>query len=409
MQADNSILSCDIDMSGRPVVLSITPAPGSIIGTTDSIVVQFNEAMDISTVLPYLKAQGTRTFAVADTQSMTTSWSNGNKTLTITPLNTLSRNQYYSIEVDPDGLALDASGYRLETAAPTNSGGLDEAVYNQTSLQYYYRVSSGGIPAPPTGLTIGTSQGPFSSTGVEYDQLFGGTADIDFNWQPSPSGNVTRYNVYIARSANGPWTLLGGVWTNRLTGQDVYNNIRNALFGTGTIIDPVATRNFPFINERIYARVTACNGDGESASAEASAIELNPPGAYAPIDNGRAGGSGFTGQRLANGYYLADLTAGTDTKVAYVAFYEPVDPSTITIGNFSILSAVVKNVVGAEILTSSSSDVNPGGIWGNFPIYSVVKITSDADFQAMDVITIGTGVKDLAGNGIPAGTNIVIK
>jgi hypothetical protein len=98
------------------------------------------------------------------------------------------------------------------------------------------------------------------------------------------------------------------------------------------------------------------------------------------------------------------LTAGTDTTLIYIAFDEPVDASTITAGNFTISGGLT--ITGAELLTSSSADLDPGAVWTG-SVYSIVKLTASAAVST-NTITIGTGVKDLAGNAIPAGTTVTI-
>ena len=86
-----------------------------------------------------------------------------------------------------------------------------------------------------------------------------------------------------------------------------------------------------------------------------------------------------------------------DTKIAYIAFIEPVDPATIIAGNFTHSAGTVTD---ATLLTSSGD--NLGAFWLSFE-RSIVKITSDTDFAALDTITVGSGVKDLAGNPTEAG------
>ncbi|KPJ68739.1 hypothetical protein AMJ44_05535, partial [candidate division WOR-1 bacterium DG_54_3] len=113
---------------------------------------------------------------------------------------------------------------------------------------------------------------------------------------------------------------------------------------------------------------------------------------------------GRAAEVLNNNYYLPALTAGTDTKIAYIAFNQPVDPSTIlaTVFQHTDVGDVTKGLVtNATLLTSSSSNLS--GIWpGN--LFSIVKITSDTDFALTDKIKVSTAVKDLAGNPVVSGT-----
>jgi hypothetical protein len=407
---EGSVTTLDLSLSVHPVVRSVSPAPNSTIEASATFTVTFNEPMDTATVRPRIAAGGIRTFAAGDTAAISCAWSGGDTILTITPQSTLSANQIYRLYLantfedvkDKDGNIL-AINVSYTGGVPIDEDG---DVIEQTNDYFTYKTTAGGAPTAPSGLTIGTSGGQFTATGVDYAALFGGTADVDFNWTPSTSGNVTGYKVYIARSSTGPWCLLSATTTNLLTAVDVPTTIRYALFDAAavSVVDPVSTRNFPFINEKIYVKVVAYNGEGESSASAANAIELNPPGLSATVFSGRALGAGFTAQRLGNGYYLAGLTAGTDTTTIYIAFDEPVDASTIIAANFTISGG--RTITGAELLTSSSADLDPAAVWAG-SVYSIVKLTANSAVST-DTITIGTGVKDLAGNAIPASTTVVI-
>jgi hypothetical protein len=81
---DNSVLTQDIAMMNNPIVMNISPYPGATIEAgVNTIAIQFNEAMDASSVRPLLRSWGLRTFAIADTQTFTTTWSADSKTLYI--------------------------------------------------------------------------------------------------------------------------------------------------------------------------------------------------------------------------------------------------------------------------------------------------------------------------------------
>jgi hypothetical protein len=404
---DGSVTTQDLQLSAAPVIRTLSPAANGTIETSAQFVVTFNEPMDTATVRPRIVAAGIRTFAAGDTVNVSCAWSDGDKVLTITPLNTLSPNLIYSLYLaNTFDEVKDKEGNILAVRSSSSYGAKvedkDNAVAEDLNEYFTFKTTAGGAPAAPSGLTIGTDGGQFTATGVDYAALFGGTADIAFNWLPSSSGNVTGYKVYIARSSTGPWCLLSAPTTNLLTGVDVPTTIRNALFdaSAGSAIDPVSTRDFPFINEKIYAKVVAYNGEGESSASTANAIELNPPGRDNTVYSGT---STFPLTELVNGYYLAALSAA-DNKTAYIAFNEPVAASTIATSNFSISGT--NDLTEAVLLTSSSLNLDPGGVWAG-DAYSIVRITSATNLSGR-TLTIGTGVTDLAGNAIPASTTVVI-
>jgi hypothetical protein len=403
---EGSVTTLDLSLSVHPVVRSVSPAPNSTIEASATFTVTFNEPMDTATVRPRIAAGGIRTFAAGDTAAVSCAWSGGDTILTITPQSTLSANQIYRLYLantfedvkDKDGNIL-AINVSYTGGVPIDEDG---DVIEQTNDYFTYKTTAGGAPAAPGGLTISTSGGQFTATGVDYADIMT-PVTINFNWLPSSSGNVTGYKVYLARSSNGPWITSAALTTtsNSLTAVGIATTIISALFdaSAASTVNPVSTHNYPFINEKIYAKVAAYNGEGESsASAGADAIEINPPGR-----DTTAYKAGFGGQRLLNGYYLTALAVG-DTTIAYIAFDEPIDPATLSAGTFTLDGGL--SVVSATLLTSSSASVGVGAAWPpGGGVYSVVKIIASGNISGR-TLTVPTAIKDLAGNAIPASTTI---
>jgi len=389
---DNTVLTADITLNPRPVVSSITPALGTTVDATATFVVTFNKAMDVTTVRPTLTSQGLRTAAVGDTASITTSWSTDKKTLTLTPTGNLYSNMTYRLNVDPGVTARDLAGNVLDTAPGGYSGGLAQNEYTSGQTSYYYRTSSGGAPGAPSSMTIysSTYAAAFSSEagGITYAQIMA-NPNLNLQWSPSTTGNVNGYRIYVARSSSGPWLYLNNPTTAYLTTN--VTNIITALFGAGSALDPINTRNYPFINEKIYFRAVAYNAEGESASAEVNAVKL-----FAPVLNATAQKPAYAGGILTNFYFLPALA----TNEVYIAFQEPIDRTSITSSNFTVeATATDSTVTSATHITSSMTTL--GGPWvvvGS--CYSIIKVKTNKDLTVGDAgrkIHV-QGVKDLYGN-----------
>jgi len=398
--ADNTITVEDIQLESNPIITSYSPTPNSVISQNPTFVVTFNEAMDTSTVIPWLTAAGVRSFALSgNTVPLRTSMPDG-KTLIITPEAALALNQVYTLSINPGTTAKDTAGYPLEATG-------DQAL----AATVDYRVTTGGVPGSPEGVALNYYKSGISKTltsdatsGIDFSDIVGmGWNDyLKLYWNPPSSGGaVTGYRIYA--SLDGSNYVLLGTSTENYYSFSV-DGLLSALFGT-TSIDPISTQNFPLINKPVYFKVVAYNGDGESAAAVTSGLkELVGPRLDTKAFSGRTGGTGFAAAVQDNNYYLAGLTAGTDTKIAYVAFNQPVDSSTIAAANFEHNDSTGTKkgtVVSATLLTSSSSNLS--SVWtGN--VYSIVKVVSDTDFAQNDQIKVLTGVKDLAGNQVASGT-----
>jgi len=405
---DNSEVTLDIDMKDQPVVLSMSPSPGTTVEAGPlSVTVQFNEAMDPTSVRPSITASGLRTFAVGDILSLTTSWSNNNKTLVITS-GSLLPNQTYYLQLDPGSTAKDASGNILDSLQgpyyyDTGSGGISWQIYN--GLIYasgwipdpnkYYRTASGGVLGAPSNISVTLNN--LLPADADFSDVITGGNNVRLHWDTPTSGQITGYRAYVSLSSSGPWNLFDTITDGSNQSDKTISSVNTSIFGTDSV-DPVCYNKWAFENNKIYFRVVAFNGEGESSAATAEAREGKGPQIDNKAYSGRSGGGGFAAQLLNNYYYLPALTDGTDTKVAYIAFYEPINALTVTATNFAYSAGTITK---AALLTSSSGNLTAS--WGT-NVYSVVKLTSDTAFSASDLITVEAGVKDLAGNPVVTGT-----
>ncbi|MFA4844161.1 MAG: Ig-like domain-containing protein [Candidatus Margulisiibacteriota bacterium] len=398
---DGTIFTADLDMFANPVMRSVLPLPNSTIETTAVFTITFNKPMDTATIRPRIISAGTRTAAVGDTTNVTSAWSNGDTVLAVTPSLPLLPNQVYLLYLatafdqvkDKDGNML-ASATSTSYGVPVEEHG--DVIENND--YFTYKTSTGGAPGAPGSILVTASSKPFSSdaaVGADFADILG-SATIGLNWTAG-SGNLTGYKVYVSDSSTNNYRLLEQSSAPTTYTPNVYftttmTKILSALYGT-TYIDPIGSANYPMINRSTYFKVVAFNGEYESASAEASAIDLVGPRVITQAYSGRTGG-GFTAAVLSNKYPLPTLTAGTDTKVAYITFREPLDSSTVKAANFTSTAGTVTD---ATLLTNASIDLDPAAFWTG-SAYSIVKITVDTAFVATQIITVGTGVKDLSGN-----------
>ena len=410
---DGAIFTEDIDMWINPVMRSVSPLPYSTIETDAVFNVTFNKPMDTTTVRPRLVSAGVRTFAAGDTVSVSTAWSENDTVLTITPTSSLLPNEIYRLYLGLNEFAdvKDKEGYKLASSTSTSYGIPVEEDGNviENNDYFTYYTASGGLPGAPSNLMVTVNSKPFTSeaaTGADYVDVYTSSNSVDLYCDPPSSGGpITGYKFYAAIDAASAsnYVLLGSTVNNYYS--RTVAELITALYGSGSTVDPLSTQNYPFINKAVYFKVVAYNGEGESTQ-EASigaTKELVGPQLNTAAYSGRTLG-GRAAEVLNNNYYLPALTAGTDTKIAYIAFNQPVDPSTIlaTVFQHTDVGDVTKGLVtNATLLTSSSSNLS--GIWpGN--LFSIVKITSDTDFALTDKIKVSTAVKDLAGNPVVSGT-----
>jgi hypothetical protein len=387
--ADNTITVSDIQLDSNPIIVSYSPTPNLVISRTPTFIVSFNEAMDQSTVVPTLIPSGIRTYAISGgSVSLLASWTDA-KTLVVTPESALVANNTYTLNINPNSGAKDSAGYALEVTG-------DLALASTQT----YRVASGGVPSAPSNVFLSVGGAIFTSeaAGVNFAGVLVGTVAI--YWAPS-TGEVSGYKVYAANSASGNYHLISAASSTTNYVDVTVANILTALYGT-IDINPVSTgANYPMINLPLYIKVIAYNGDGESAAGTTNAKELVPPiletAGASPVKS-----NGYAGQLLANNnYYLAPIST-TDT--AYIFVEEPLDASSVTAGNFKIVTdgahaASGINVLSATLLTNSSGEL---GVTGVTIARSIIKIVADAAITGgtLDVEVSSGGIKDLAGNTV---------
>jgi len=394
--ADNTIMTLDIGYYVRlAYITSYSPAPGSIVPTDQGFTVTFNTPMDTSTVTFRLVPQGFRASAAeGDTVQVDQSWSSDNRTVTITPQGNLVSNEVYQLLLNYDNFSasppfypLGAQGERYMSRAFSGTPFLDILYHYAT-----YETSAGGVPGAPSNLQV-VINGKTTSE-VDYSDVETATNDIALYWEPSSAGNVTGYRVYVAQSGSvNNYAPLMDVTPASWTTNNYFNSqiikVMDALHAM-SVIDPIGTGNYPFINNTVYFKVVAFNGDGESGGVVVSARDVKGPDAvvFQPFFK-----AGYAGGVLANNYYLPPIGA-LETDRVYVSLNEPIDPASVVAGNFSLDGGL--NVVSATFLTNCFEGISLN--WR-----AVVEIVADGDLTGR-TLTVTSGVKDLAGNGVETGT-----
>jgi len=388
---DNSILTQDITLSNRPVVLSISPVPGTTIeAVAKTFTVVFDEAMDQSSVRPSLTCTGIRTFTIGDTQTLSATWSADSKIMYITTLGALASNQTYRLQIDPGTLAKDLAGNLLDTlvAAPinTNSGGLTNAIYNQTSANNYFRTASGGVPGAPTGLLVTVN----GKTTIDYSDAISG-GNVNLSWL-APSGliSISGYKVYASTSSTGPWYGFSTVYTTNIAIPTI-NSVNQLLYGPNAPYNADCIRELAFVTDPVYFKVIAFNGDGEGTGVVSSAFRdsvrpilfsnayRNPaaPSLVAIMNTTGALPKYHT-------FVLPDVNPLQD-KGCYLIFTEPM--------NLSNLTDASKYTIGAVAAASATIVYNSNG-------YTVVELTFTNPIATTGaVVTLSiAGVTDLSNN-----------
>lgn len=397
--ADNTVMTHDILLYAFAYITSYSPQPGAIVSNDQKFTVTFNAPMDISSVRFSLVPRGIRVSAAeGDTVQVNQSWSLGNSMVTIEPQGNLISNEVYELLLDcrtflgvPPYYPFDAQG-NLFLSGVGYSGSPLLDILNHFAT---YETSAGGVPGAPSNLQV-TINGKTTSE-VDYSDVISGTNDVDLYWDPSSSGNVTGYRVYVAQTGSlNNYALLGDAAANTWTTDNYFDSeiikvldVFHAMSG----IDPIATGNYPFINNTIYFKVVAFNGDGESDGPVISAKDVKGPQARPGPFPPSFYKAGFTGATLANNYYLAPIGAAETDRV-YVNFNEPIDPASIAAGNFSLDGGL--NVVSATFLTNCFTGISLN--WNG-----LVEIVASGDLTGR-TLTVTSGVKDLAGNGVATGT-----
>jgi hypothetical protein len=404
--ADNTITVQDIALSSRPVILSYSPTPNSVIGQNPTFIIKFNEVMDQSTLYPSLTAHGLRFFSLSgNTVPLAIGWADA-KTLLLTPEAALLSNESYILDIDPQTTLKDASGFSLDT---------NTAAEQALASSVDFRTDAGGAPGAPSNISVvmgsGTSAKIFTSeaaTGIDYVDITGATGPhaIKLSWLPG-SGTVTGYKVYVADGPSSNYSLIRSVTTNYADFS--ISNLINFLYGVSDT-DALAIGNYPMINKTLYIKVIAFNGDGESPAAATSVKELIGPKLSTTAWDGNGGTSKNV---LGNNVFLPAI--GTDKTRAYIFFTEPVDPASVVAANFSITKGApdpTRVISSVRLLTQSSNNVLlPFGTSPLDTTYAVVEIVADGDITSAAPGTYQIkanegGVKDLAGNAVATGGSI---
>lgn len=365
---DGSVLTQDFNLIDNPVVLSISPAPRTIVTAAQTtFTVAFNEAMDQSSVKPSFTCTGIRASAVGDTQTLTATWSADSKVMYLTTNGASFANVTYQLQVNPGASrAADLAGNLLDPlTAAGNSGGLAAVVYNAAN----YLTAANGAPDAPTGLLVTVND----KTTIDFSDAIVGGDNVQLSWINS-SGLVSGYRVYVAKSASGPWAKLGADSPNTFAGPTI-TNVNDALYIAGSWnID--ASRNLAFVTDSIYFKVVAFNGDGEGTAAVSSALRdsVKPrvftAGVVRPCYRNPVTPALFINTPGALTDY--SLAGATQNMGCYIRFNEPMDISALkntakyipTTGAGTVASAtVVSNVGGVAVvqLIFTAGNPNPPG------------------------------------------------
>jgi hypothetical protein len=335
-------------------------------------------------------------------------WSDGNKTLTITPKETLTSNEVYRLIFDwnifpPNSYGpRDLRGNLLVTPFWLNFIGFPFEI-NACENFADYRVASGGVPGAPSNLKISydvSSSGPpvYTTEADAYDfwvTLYNNPNSVFLSWDSPASGQVSGYNIYTSNGSSKVYLKLN---STLITNNQYTTNIQDfetTFWPTGVPwSNPVCAGNYPFINNPCRIKVVAVNGDGEGAGCEISAIDTVPP----KISSAESAGSGFTGILLANNYYLPAIPPLSSGE-AYIGISEPVNPSTVS-GNVTISGVTLT----ATLLTQSIGLLLPSPP----SIMSIIKLDAGTTDIRGKTVTITSGLKDLAGNSPAAGSGDTI-
>ena len=392
--SDNSEINVDIVMSSNPIVLSMSPLPGSTIeAAANTIVVNFNEAMDKPTVRPELNCEGVRDYAIGDTQTLTCTWSADSKTLYVTT-GSLLPNKVYQLMIDPNNIAKDVDGYTLDTNGGYNAGGLSQYIYNGSygeGYYYVYRTSSGGAPDAPTGvlLTVDTKNK------IDFNDVVSYSNPVKLSWLAPVTGSLpSGYKIYISNSATGPWEQLGDSVTENRFNSTILD-VNRAIYGPYWDINTSYIKQLAFVVDTVYFKVVAFNAEGEGASAVVSMRDSVGPSIRTVAMTPSAAGIPW---EIASAlpYYFDGGSATYEG--CYVQFTEPMDPDSLT--------DVTKYTISSGQTVESAALV-----YENNGVY-VAQLTFSASVEpnvnVLTVEAISTGPKDLSGNMIDATGNTAI-
>ncbi|OGC07609.1 hypothetical protein A2230_02315 [candidate division WOR-1 bacterium RIFOXYA2_FULL_36_21] len=391
---DNCVEVDDIVLDSSPVILSYSPTPNTEISRNPTFVVTFNETMDAFSVLPKLTITGIRA-SVSDNGSipLAASWNASKTVLTLTTQATLPANTTCTLEVDSTSTAVDTAGYSL-VAGQAGANELGQ------SLKADYSIDVGGLPGAPSNLSISTLNNKIitsDASGADFADAITGTNNVQLYWKQS-TGEVSGYKVYVNDVSTNNYRYL----TNTIACNPTVtlNQIMNALYGNVMAsFDPLYTGKIPFVNNPLYVKVVAYNGDGESVSSEAAVSELNPPNVATGLASNFDAANPKGRTILTNGYDLPAIT-GSDTGVAYIVFNEPLNAASVTTSNITLEGS--PGALVFSVLTQSSSDLGAAAA----DDFSIVRISSSDNITGKKVYI--KGVTDLAGNSVAAGEQLTL-
>lgn len=393
--AEGTVNTQDIALLTFATIIGYSPAPGSTITANQTFEVTFNAPMDTSTVRFKLIPQGIRSSAIdsGSTVQVDLNWSDNNRKVAITPKADLIPNENYRLQMDYSGFfvippyyPLDARGEKYISGSIVAGPGIADILPHFAD----YKTAAGGVPSAPSSLQVLINEKPTSE--VDAGDVLETAADMKLNWSPS-AGNVTGYRVYIAKSGSRdnyvPLEARNSTMTSTTESYFKTNitKVINALYGAGAEVNPVSTGNYPLINNTVYFKVVAYNGDGESAGPEVAVRDVVGPQAGVPGDDYVA--EPFPGQ-VGNGYYFPPIDVSEKDRI-YIFIREPVDPSTVIKDNFTLTGGGGASVISANFMMSF---YNPS-------LGSFVEIKASGDMNGQTLTM--ANVKDLAGNVVKTG------
>lgn len=374
--ADNTIVTSDIVLSANPIIISHSPAPNSVVASNQAFTVTFSKPMDTSTVMFDLAPTGLRSYLlVTPTGRTTVSWDSAGRVATVTPTTNMAMNTVYKLTVSSG--AKDLKGYQILNYTSN--------AYRSLTLTPTYRVASGGVPGAPSGVVV-TVNG-MTIEAADYMSEFSNPSNtMSINWQPSPLENITGYRIYASKDGAN-YAILDVRTTNY--GAFTIQAVINALYGAGTVLNPSRPVNYPFENFPVYFKVVAYNGDGESAGTVVSVQDKIGP---------KILGGGYKDSFVpfidGNNYYVSDIASDECLLVTTSSL----DESTLLPANFRITD-------DGSPVTITNVQYLADYLSGN--LMSLIKIKSTSMLNTSGhtfVATIGTGVKDVAGNPVVVGT-----
>ena len=385
--ADNTITTVNAFLFVFPAIKQFSPATGSVITNNQVFKVTFDKAMDTSTVQFVLTSLGLRASLISGgTVQLNVSWSADNKEATINPIGGLNSNEAYRLMIVPPTSLL-PEPYDTEGNSGLWTWG---AIFDESDNVFSdYRVTTGGVPLPPANLQVIVGGQPTSE--LDSFNVADFTEDAQLSWAPSPSTNITGYKIYVARSGSlNNYSPLEAKSTTATSTSNNYftseiSKVVTSLYGSLAEVNPISTGNYPFINNTVYFRVVAYNGDGESAPIEVSARDVVSPRAGFALPNYQA--EPFPGA-VVNGLFVPGIDAAEKDRL-YIMVHEPVDPATVVGANFALDGGLT--IVSARLIMNYFVP----------SIGSIVEIKASGNLNGRTLTM--SNIKDLAGNPVKTG------